>query len=184
MLLDGQDVRSVTEQSMRRRIGFVAQDPFLFSGTIESNIRDGRLDATHEEVVEAARTAGLHDFVMRMEKGYDTSVGERGGNLSAGQRQLVCLARALLAKPAILILDEATSNVDTNTEHLIQESLRRIGRERTCVVVAHRLSTVTNADMILVLEHGRIVERGSHGQLMAKRGLYYNMYETMTRAAD
>ncbi len=184
VLLDGHDVCSVTEQSLRRRIGFVPQDPFLFSGTIESNIRDGRLDATHEEVVEAARAAGLHDFVSRMEKGYDTSVGERGGNLSAGQRQLVCLARALLLKPAILILDEATSNVDTNTERLIQESLRRIGRGVTCVVVAHRLSTVTGADTILVLEHGRIVERGSHQQLMEKRGLYYNMYETMSRAAD
>jgi len=184
VLLDGHDVRSVTEQSLRQRIGFVPQDPFLFSGTIESNIRDGRLDATHEEVVEAAKSAGLHDFVMRMDKGYDTAVGERGGSLSAGQRQLVCLARALLAKPAILILDEATSNVDTNTERLIQESLRRIGRERTCIVVAHRLSTVTGADMILVLEHGRIAERGSHQQLMEKRGLYYNMYETMSRAAD
>jgi ATP-binding cassette subfamily B protein len=184
VLLDGHDVTSVTERSLRKRIALVPQDPFLFSGTIESNIRDGRLDATHEEVVEAAREAGLHDFVTSMEKGYDTPVGERGGNLSAGQRQLVCLARALLSKPAILILDEATSNVDTNTERLIQESLRLAARECTCVVVAHRLSTVTGADLILVLEHGRIVERGSHQQLMEKRGLYYSMYETMSRAAD
>ncbi len=184
VLVDGHDVCSVSEQSLRRRMGFVPQDPFLFSGTIESNIRDGRLDATHEDVVEAARAAGLHDFVGRMEKGYDIPVGERGANLSAGQRQLVCLARALLAKPAILILDEATSNVDTNTERLIQESLKRIGRGITCVVVAHRLTTVTNADVILVLEHGRIVERGSHTQLMEKRGLYFNMYQTMSRAAE
>jgi ABC-type multidrug transport system fused ATPase/permease subunit len=184
VLLDGHDVRSVTERSLRRRIGFVPQDPFLFSGTVEANIRDGRLDATHEEVVEAAKAAGLHDFVSRMEKGYDTAVGERGGNLSAGQRQLVCLARALLAKPAILILDEATSNVDTNTERLIQESLRRIGRAITCVVVAHRLSTVTRADIILVLEHGRIVEKGSHQDLMARKGLYYQMFETLSRASD
>jgi ATP-binding cassette subfamily B protein len=184
VLLDGHDVCSVTEQSLRRRIGFVPQDPFLFSGTIEQNIKDGRLDASHDEVVEAAKSAGLHDFVLRMEKGYDTPVGERGGNLSAGQRQLVCLARAILANPAILILDEATSNVDTNTERLIQESLRRIGRGRTCVVVAHRLSTVTNADSILVLDHGKIVERGSHQELMAKNGLYHDMYQTLSSATE
>ncbi len=184
VLLDGHDVCSVTEQSLRRRIGFVPQDPFLFSGTIEQNIKDGRLDASYDDVVEAAKAAGLHDFVLRMEKGYDTAVGERGGNLSAGQRQLVCLARAILANPAILILDEATSNVDTNTERLIQDSLRRIGRGRTCVVVAHRLSTVTSADNILVLDHGKIVERGSNQELMAKQGLYHDMYETLSRASD
>ena len=184
VLLDGHDVCSVSERSLRRRIGFVPQDPFLFSGTIGQNIRDGRLDASQEEVVEAAKSAGLHDFVLRMEKGYDTPVGERGGNLSAGQRQLVCLARAILANPVILILDEATSNVDTNTERLIQESLRRIGRDRTCVVVAHRLSTVTNADSILVLDHGKIVERGTHQELMAKNGLYHDMYQTLSTATE
>ena len=184
VLLDGHDVCSVTEQSLRRHIGFVPQDPFLFSGTVEQNIRDGRLDASHDEVVEASKSAGLHDFVLRMEKGYDTPVGERGGNLSAGQRQLVCLARAVLANPAILILDEATSNVDTNTERLIQESLRRIGRGRTCVVVAHRLSTVTGADNILVLDHGKIVERGTHQELLAKNGLYHDMYQTLSSATE
>ncbi len=184
VLVDGNDVCSVQENSLRKRIGFVPQDPFLFSGTIEDNIKDGREGASHADVVDAAKAAGLHDFVQRMEKGYETPVGERGGNLSAGQRQLVCLARAILSNPAILILDEATSNVDTNTEHLIQDSLRKIGRGRTCVVVAHRLSTVTNADCILVLDHGRIVERGSHQELMTKRGLYFDMYQTLSSAAE
>ena len=162
VLVDGHNVASVTQQSLRRQIGFVPQDPFLFSGAIEDNIRDGRLDASHEEIVEAARTAGVHDFIAHLEQGYNTRVGERGGNLSAGQRQLVCFARAILAKPAILILDEATSSVDTNTERIMQESLRRVAQGCTCVIIAHRLSTVTNSDSIMVLEDGRIVESGSH----------------------
>ena len=184
VLIDGHDVTSVSVQSLRRRIGFVPQDPFLFSGTIEENIRDGNLEASHDQVVEAARAAGVHDYVARMEHGYETVVGERGGSLSAGQRQLVCLARAILANPSILILDEATSNVDTNTESIIQESLRRVGQGRTCVVVAHRLSTVTSADSITVMEHGRVIEQGNHQQLMAKRGLYFQMFETMSRSSD
>ena len=184
VLIDGHDVTSVSVQSLRRRIGFVPQDPFLFSGTIEENIRDGNLEASHDQVVEAARAAGVHDYVARMEHGYETVVGERGGSLSAGQRQLVCLARAILANPPILILDEATSNVDTNTERIIQESLRRVGQGRTCVVVAHRLSTVTSADSITVMEHGRVIEQGNHQQLMAKRGLYFQMFETMSRSSD
>ena len=184
VLIDGHDVTSVSVQSLRRRIGFVPQDPFLFSGTIEENIRDGNLEASHDQVVEAARAAGVHDYIARMEHGYETVVGERGGSLSAGQRQLVCLARAILANPSILILDEATSNVDTNTESIIQESLRRVGQGRTCVVVAHRLSTVTSADSITVMEHGRVIEQGNHQQLMAKRGLYFQMFETMSRSSD
>ncbi len=184
ILLDGYDTQAVTERSLRRQIAFVPQDPFLFSGTIEDNIRDGRLDASRDEVIQAARAAGLHDFVMRMERGYSTPVGERGNNLSAGQRQLVCLARAILARAPILVLDEATSNVDTNTERVIQESLRRIGKDRTCIVVAHRLSTITDADRILVLDHGKIVEEGSHAQLMALGGLYSEMFQTLSRASE
>ncbi len=180
VLVDGYNVASVTQQSLRRQIGIVPQDPFLFSGTIEDNIRYGRLEASHEEVIEAAKAAGAHDFITRLEHGYDTQVGERGGNLSAGQRQLVCLARAILANPPILILDEATSSVDTNTERIMQASLRRLAQGRTCVIIAHRLSTVTNADRIIVLEHGRIVETGSHQELMAKQGLYYQMFETLS----
>ena len=179
VLLDGHNVASVTQQSLRRQIGFVPQDPFLFSGTIEDNIRDGRLGASHAEVVEAAKTAGVDDFIAHLEKGYDTKVGERGGSLSAGQRQLVCFARAILANPAILILDEATSSVDTNTERIMQESLSRVARGRTCVIIAHRLSTVTNSDSITVLDHGKIMESGSHQELMAKQGLYYHMLESM-----
>jgi ATP-binding cassette subfamily B multidrug efflux pump len=180
VLVDGYNVASVTQQSLRKQIGFVPQDPFLFSGTIEDNIRDGRREASQEEVAEAAKAAGVHDFITHLEDGYHTTVGERGGNLSAGQRQLVCFARAILAKPAILILDEATSSVDTNTERIMQESLRRVAQGRTCVIIAHRLSTVTNSDSITVLESGRIVESGSHKDLMDKRGLYYQMFETIS----
>ena len=158
------------------------QEAFLFSGTIEDNIRYGNLNATHEDVIQAARTAGVHDFISRLEQGYDTPVGERGGSLSAGQRQLVCLARAILADPPIMILDEATSNVDTNTERIMQQSLRRLAEGRTCLIIAHRLSTITSADRIVALEHGKIVETGSHKELMAKKGLYYNMYETLSAA--
>ncbi len=180
ILVDGHDISKVTQESLRRQIAIVPQDPYLFSGTIEDNVRYGRLDATHEEVIEALKAAGAADFVARLEHGYDTSVGERGGNLSAGQRQLICLARAILADPRILILDEATSSVDTNTERIMQASLRRISEGRTCVIIAHRLSTVTHADRIIVLEHGRILESGNHTQLMDKRGLYYQMFQTLS----
>ncbi|MFU8795701.1 MAG: ABC transporter ATP-binding protein [Dehalococcoidia bacterium] len=177
--VDGYDVNSVTQQSLRRQIGVVTQDPFLFFGSIEDNIRYGRTEATREEVIEAARKAGAHDFISRLERGYETQVGERGENLSAGQRQLVCLARAILANPPIIVLDEATSNVDTHAERVMQRSFRRLMKGRTCLIIAHRLSTVTKADRIVVLDQGRIVEIGSHRELMAKQGLYYKMYGSL-----
>jgi ABC-type multidrug transport system fused ATPase/permease subunit len=177
--VDGRDVRSVTQQSLRKQIGIVPQDPILFSGTIEENIKFGRLDATSEQVIEIAKTVGAHHFINRLEKGYDTQVGQRGVNLSAGQRQLICLARAILADPRILILDEATSNVDTNTERIMQRALRKLTKGRTCLTIAHRLSTVTKADRIIVLEKGRIVEEGSHQELLNRQGLYYKMHQQL-----
>jgi ABC-type multidrug transport system fused ATPase/permease subunit len=183
ILIDGLPITSIKQKSLRRQIAIVPQDPFLFSGTIEDNIKYGNLEATHEEVVEAARAAGAHNMIMRLEKGYATPVGERGTNLSAGQRQLICLARALLANPRILILDEATSSVDTNTERIMQASLNRVAEGRTCIIIAHRLSTVTGADRIVVLQNGKIVETGSHQELMARQGVYYQMFETLASAS-
>ncbi|MBI2847850.1 MAG: ABC transporter ATP-binding protein [Chloroflexi bacterium] len=174
--IDGYDIRSVTQESLRRQIGIVPQEPFLFSGTIEENIRYGHPEGSHDDVVSAAKTVGAHEFITHMEDGYHTSVGERGGNLSAGQRQLVCLARAILANPPIMILDEATSSVDTNTERIMQKSLRRLAKGRTCLIIAHRLSTVTSADRIIAMEHGNIIETGNHQELLAKQGLYYEMF--------
>jgi ABC-type multidrug transport system fused ATPase/permease subunit len=181
--IDGLDVRDVTQNSLRRQIGIVPQDPFLFSGTIEDNIRYGRLEASHSDIEIAAKTAGVHDLITRLEKGYQTSVGERGASLSAGQRQLVCLARAILANPPIFILDEATSSVDTNTERIMQASLKKISKGRTCVIIAHRLSTITDADRIVVIQKGNIVEMGSHPELMAKQGQYFHMYQTLNAQA-
>ena len=178
--VDGYDVRSVTQQSLRKQIGIVPQDPILFSGSIEENIRYGKLDASREKVIEVSKMVGAHNFISRLEKGYDTAVGQRGVNLSAGQRQLICMARAILADPRILILDEATSSVDTNTERIMQRALRKVTRGRTCLTIAHRLSTVTGADRIVVLEQGRIAEEGSHKELMARQGLYYKMYQTLS----
>ncbi|MEK7216829.1 MAG: ABC transporter ATP-binding protein, partial [Chloroflexota bacterium] len=162
--VDGWDIRSVTQASLRRQLGIVLQDPFLFTGSVRDNIRYGRLEALDAEVEEAARMVGAHDFIVRLEQGYDTQLHERGGNLSVGQRQLISFARALLAEPRILMLDEATANVDTQTEQVIQRALGRLLRNRTSFVIAHRLSTVRDADRIVVLERGRIVEQGTHDE--------------------
>ncbi len=179
--VDGNDIRSVTQASLRGQMGVVLQDTFLFSTTVMDNIRYGRLDATDEEVMEAARLANAHDFIMRLPDGYQTNIGERGSNLSQGQRQLISIARAILCDPRILILDEATSSVDTRTELLIQAALDKLLRGRTSFVIAHRLSTIRNADKVLVLEHGEIVERGTHSSLMAARGKYYDLYMSQFR---
>ncbi len=177
VLIDGIDVRDVTQQSLRKQMGIVPQDPFLFSGTIADNIRFGDPEASDEAVREAARLSNAHEFIMRTPEGYETQIQEGGVNLSLGQRQLLCIARAVLADPRILILDEATSSVDTMTEALIQDALDQLLSGRTAVVIAHRLSTIRKADMICVIEDGRIVERGTHEALLVKGGLYRELYE-------
>jgi ABC-type multidrug transport system fused ATPase/permease subunit len=174
--IDGHDLRDVTQASLRRQLGIVPQEGFLFAGTVKENIAFGRPDARPEEVVRAAETIGANDFILRLEDGYETQLQERGSRLSLGQRQLVALARALLADPRILILDEATSSVDIGTERKIEQALRTLLAGRTAFVIAHRLSTIRNADLIVVLEHGRVVEQGSHDELMRRRGLYTSLY--------
>jgi ABC-type multidrug transport system fused ATPase/permease subunit len=179
--IDGYNIRDVTQESLRRQIGVVLQEPFLFSGTVRENILYGREGATEEEMIEAAKAVGAHSFIQRLEKGYDTEIQERGSNLSVGQRQLISFARAVLADPRILILDEATANVDTQTEIVIQNALRRLLQGRTSLVIAHRLSTIHDADRVIVLDKGRIAEEGNHQELMAKGGIYRNLY-TMSYA--
>ena len=179
--IDGRDVRQVSRESLRRQMGIVLQDTFLFSGTVMENIRYGRLDASDEEVIAAARLANADQFIARLPEVYQTQLGERGHNLSQGQRQLIAIARAVLADPRILILDEATSSVDTRTELLIQRALDELLKGRTSFVIAHRLSTIRNADQVLVLRQGRIVERGTHEELLAARGLYYELYNSQFR---
>jgi ABC-type multidrug transport system fused ATPase/permease subunit len=175
--IDGVDVRSVTQRSLRRQMGLVPQDPFLFSGTIADNVRFGRPEAGDSEVEEAARMANAHEFILALPEGYQTEILEGGVNLSVGQRQLICIARAVLADPRILILDEATASVDTITEMLIQDALQRLLAGRTAIVIAHRLSTIQHADTICVVEAGRIVERGRHEELLARGGLYRELYD-------
>lgn len=176
VLVDGHDVTDYTQSSLRRQMGVVLQDTYLFSGSVMDNIRYGRLNATDEEVIEAAQAVGAHDFIINMEKGYQSEIREGGTLLSVGQKQLLSFARALLADPRILILDEATSNIDTQTEKVIQDALARLLEGRTSFVIAHRLSTIINSDMILVMDHGRVVERGTHKELLAQGGLYTSMY--------
>ena len=175
--IDGVDIRDFSLTSLRTKIGIVAQDVFLFAGTIKENIAYGRLDATDEEIIEAARLANIHDFVMTLEDGYDTYVGERGIKLSGGQKQRVSIARAFLKNPPILILDEATSALDNVTEMQIQQALERLSTGRTTIVVAHRLSTVKNADKIVVITSEGILEEGTHEELIAKKGIYENLYQ-------
>jgi ATP-binding cassette subfamily B protein len=174
--IDGIDLRRVSQESLRRQLGIVPQEGFLFAGTVAENIAFGRPEADRDEIVAAARAVGADEFVTRLENGYDTQLGERGSRLSLGQRQLVAFARALLADPRILILDEATSSVDIGTERGIERALRRLLRGRTAFIIAHRLSTIRDADLIVVLEHGQVVEQGSHDELLAGRGLYTSLY--------
>ncbi len=176
--VDGRDLRTVTQASLRRQMGMVLQDPFLFNGTVKENILFGRLDASDADVIAAATAVGAHAFIVNLKNGYDTSVQEGGVLLSVGQRQLISFARALLADPRILILDEATSSVDTQTEQVIQSALAKLLKGRTSFVIAHRLSTITNADRIVVIEDGGIVEQGRHEDLLARRGMYFQLYKT------
>jgi ATP-binding cassette subfamily B protein len=180
--IDGRDIRDIPKVELRRQLGIVLQDTFLFSGTVKENIRYGRLDATDAEVIEAARLANAESFIHRLPQGYDTVLTERGSNFSHGQRQMLAIARAILADPAILILDEATSSVDTRTEKHIQEAMLRLMEGRTSFVIAHRLSTIRGADQILVINRGEITERGTHAELLAQKGFYYRISSNPLKA--
>jgi ABC-type multidrug transport system fused ATPase/permease subunit len=174
--IDGRDLRDFTQRSLRKQIGMVFQENILFSGTVEENIRMGKIDASTEEIIQAAVAANAHDFIMELPNGYQTEIGERGVKLSGGQKQRIALARVFLKDPAILILDEATSALDLQSEHLVQESLERLAKDRTTIIVAHRLSTITHADQIYLIDHGQVKEHGTHEELMAKEGLYAQLF--------
>ena len=176
ILVDGYDIRGVTRRSLAGQMSMVLQEPYLFSGTVADNIRYNQEEATDAEVVAAAKTVGAHDFIVNLEQGYDTVLAERGVNLSVGQRQLISFARAVIGDPRVIVLDEATANIDTQTELMIQRALQRVLAGRTSIVIAHRLSTVRNADKIIVLDRGRLVEMGSHDELLALGGVYERLY--------
>jgi ATP-binding cassette subfamily B multidrug efflux pump len=184
VLLDGHDLRDLSFETLRSKIALVLQDNFLFAGSIADNIRYGKPDATDAEVEEAARLVYAHDFIMRFPSGYETQVMERAANLSLGQRQLIAIARAVLADPRVLILDEATSNVDPRTEVQLQQALQKLMEGRTSLVVAHRLSTIRAADQVLVIDGGRIIERGRHEELLRQQGAYYRLYKQQFAPAD
>ena len=179
--IDGKDIRSLTLDSLRKNIGIVQQDVFLFAGSIRDNILYGRPDATEEQIMDAARKANIHDYICSLDNGYDTVIGERGVRLSGGQKQRLCIARVFLKNPPILILDEATSALDNTTEILIQQALDELCKGRTTLVVAHRLSTIKNADEIAVIADGRIVEQGTHDTLLAQNGTYATLYNQQFR---
>jgi ATP-binding cassette subfamily B multidrug efflux pump len=176
VLIDGHDVQKVTIESLRRQMGIMTQDTYLFSGTVKENIRYGRLDAADDEIVAAAKAVHAHDFIMKLSSGYDTKLEERGGGLSNGQKQLLAFARTMVSRPKILVLDEATSSIDTQTELLVQQGIESLLRGRTSFVIAHRLSTIQNADRIFVIDDGRIIEQGSPAELMKQKGAYYRLY--------
>ena len=178
IFLDGYSLKKVSLHSLRKQMGIMTQDNFLFSGTIKENIRYGRLDATEEEIIAAAKAVHAHEFIMELEHGYDTEISERGSQLSIGQRQLLAFARTMVSDPRILILDEATSSIDTHTERLVQQGIESLLKGRTSFVIAHRLSTIRKADRIFVIDQGNIMESGNHEELMAKRGAYYQLYES------
>ena len=174
--VDGKEVHQLTRRSLRRAYAMVLQDTWVFQGTIFENIAYGKEGATREEVIAAAKAARIHEYIMRLPDGYDTVISEDGGNISKGQKQLLTIARAMLYNTQMLILDEATSNVDTNTEQKVQKAMQELMRGKTSFVIAHRLSTIQNADKILVMEHGDVMEQGTHAELMRKKGVYYKLY--------
>ena len=182
ILIDGYDLTKISIESLRKQMGVMTQDNFIFHGTVRDNILYGKLDATEEEIIQAAKAVNAHDFIMKMEKGYDTELKEQGAGLSIGQRQLIAFARTMVSMPKILILDEATSSIDTHTEILVQKGIEALLAGRTSFVIAHRLSTIQNADRIFVINDGGIVEQGSPKELMEKKGAYYNLY--MAQFAD
>jgi ATP-binding cassette subfamily B protein len=184
ILVDGVDIRSYAIADFRRNIGLVLQEPFLFFGTIAENIAYGKPEATRSDIVAAARAAHAHEFILRLPQGYDSMVGERGQGLSGGERQRISIARALLIDPRILILDEATSSVDSETEKEIQKALENLVKGRTTIAIAHRLSTLHRADRLVVLDRGRVVEEGAHDALMAQEGAYFNLYQAQARNAE